>query len=108
MDKLKAHHCQYCFTDGHAWDGMTSFYHQDKDLKQIDWDMVKEKQWANTDDDFDRKRRKQAEILVHRKAPIETLEAIVVKGTETFNFAQEQVTLAGLAVPVHNRPNYYY
>ncbi|MBK6901738.1 MAG: hypothetical protein IPH04_02685 [Saprospirales bacterium] len=30
-------------TDGHAWDGMTTFYDRDEDLAHIDWDMVKTK-----------------------------------------------------------------
>ena len=108
LDKLKEYGCSYCFTDGHAWDGMTSFYHHYDDLTQIDWNMVKEKHWANTDADFDRKRRKQAEVLAHSKVPVGAIEAIVVKGEETFNFAQEQVTLANLNIKVLNSPKHYY
>jgi hypothetical protein len=108
LDSLKAFNCQYCFTDGHARDGMTSFYFRDEDFDKIDWNMVKQKQWADREEDYDRQRRKQAEVLVHDKVPVEALEAIVVKGEETFNFAQQQVTLANLAIKVLISPKHYY
>jgi hypothetical protein len=108
VDKLMAQGCAFCFTDGHAWDGLTHFYHDPKDFDKIDWGIVKEKNWANTEEDIDRKRRKQAEILVKNHVPVQCIEAIVVYDEPSLTFAQSKVNILGLSIPVHLSTKHYY
>jgi len=56
---------QWCFTDGHAVEAMSSFYNSASDLTEVDWDVINSWSWKERLDDMDRKRRKQAEFLVH-------------------------------------------
>lgn len=58
---------RFVFTDGHAAVAFTEFYDSCSSLDKIDWGIVKERYWSNTDDDNDRQRRKQAEFLVWQK-----------------------------------------
>lgn len=59
----------WVFTEGHADMGYTDFFEDLEDLNKIDWDLMREKYWNDTDDDPDRKRRRQAEFLVHEFFP---------------------------------------
>jgi len=56
---------KFVFTDGHAIMAFTGFFSELSDLDNVDWAIMKETFWADTDDDPDRKRRRQAEFLVY-------------------------------------------
>jgi hypothetical protein len=60
---------RWAFTDGHAVETLTRFYDSLDHLDQIDWAVVNHWSWKNTEADPDRKRRKQAEFLVHGFVP---------------------------------------
>jgi hypothetical protein len=56
----------FVFADGHGIAAYTNWYDNLSDLDKVDWDMVYQRYWADTVDDMDRQRRKQAEFLMHR------------------------------------------
>lgn len=56
---------RFVFTDGHAVMALSSFYENPTDLSAIDWPLMRSKFWFDTDEAPDRKRRRQAELLVH-------------------------------------------
>jgi hypothetical protein len=56
---------KFVFSDGHADMAISSFYTDLKDLSRVDWKIMKETYWNDTPADGDRKRRRQAEFLVH-------------------------------------------
>ena len=60
---------KYVFTDGHAEMDISDFYEDLANLKEIDWDIMKATYWRDTNEDNDRKRRRQAEFLVHNTLP---------------------------------------
>jgi len=62
--------CQYVFTDGHGYHLMSQFFNDEDSLEEVDWNAVKLKRWTDTEDDPDRKRRKQAEFLVFNELPL--------------------------------------
>lgn len=68
----------WCFTDGHAVEAVTGFYDRLDDLGKLDWDVIQSWSWRNRDADFDRKRRKQAEFLVHDFFPWSLVEQVAV------------------------------
>lgn len=68
----------WCFTNGHAVEGVTEFYDRIEELTEVDWDTIKDWSWRNTLQDPDRKRRKQAEFLVHQRFPWELVSQIGV------------------------------
>lgn len=56
----------FVFSDGHGIAAFTTWFDDLANLDKVDWDMVYQRYWADTIDDMDRQRRKQAEFLVHR------------------------------------------
>jgi len=77
-------------------------------LAGLDWTIMRAKYWSDTDEDGDRKFRRQAEFLVHRSVPI---EAIKLVGAATDPIAQQATTLlAGIPdpPPVTVRRDWYY
>ncbi|MDR3183774.1 MAG: DUF4433 domain-containing protein [Planctomycetaceae bacterium] len=69
---------RYCFTDGHAVDFITTYFHCLEDLPRIDWKIVNMQYWNNAKVDADRKRRKQAEFLIYDFVPWQYIEKIAV------------------------------
>ena len=55
----------FVFCDGHGIARFTAWFDHLDDLDEIDWDVVGARYWADTVEDMDRQRRKQAEFLVH-------------------------------------------
>ncbi|MEG4225219.1 DUF4433 domain-containing protein [Microcoleus sp. N9_B2] len=59
----------FVFTDGHAVMAFTEFFDDLNHLEQIDWDVMESRYWNDTNEDNDRKRRRQAEFLVRNFFP---------------------------------------
>ena len=53
----------FVFSDGHGIAAFTQWFDDLNDLDKVDWDMAYADYWADTVDDMDRQRRKQAEFL---------------------------------------------
>lgn len=69
----------FAFTDGHGIMAYTDFYDDLDNLDEIDWDVIRSKSWCDTEEDGDRKRRKQAEFLIRDRCPWTAISHIVVR-----------------------------
>lgn len=71
----------FVFTDGHPLSSeLTTFSNQLDDLPSLlDWEVLCALVWRNTEEDADRKRRRQAEFLIHGAVPWEIVRGIVVQ-----------------------------
>ena len=85
----------FVFTDGHAVIQISEFFTDLSDLGKVDWALMAQKYWSDTDEDGDRKRRRQAEFLVHKFLPWETIARIGVNTTTLAG--QVQQCLQGVA-----------
>ena len=98
----------WCFTDGHAVEEVSEFYDKVADLERVDWDVIQSWSWKNTLADLDRKRRKQAEFLVHERFPWELVSQI---GVINPTMATRVTTMIGRAAhrpQMAIEPNWYY
>ena len=59
----------FVFTDGHGIMEVTRPFESLSSLSEIDWPLMKAQYWNDTNEDPDRKRRRQAEFLVYRFVP---------------------------------------
>ncbi|MBA2664186.1 MAG: DUF4433 domain-containing protein [Bradymonadaceae bacterium] len=99
----------WVFTDGHAiMVPLTSFFDDLAHLNQIDWKAVRATYWADTNDDPDRKRRKQAEFLVHQFVPFSWFTEFAVLNQEVAQQVQSILANANAALPVKVRRDWYY
>lgn len=99
----------YVFTDGHATMAYTDFYEDLDALPHvIDWEIMEDKYWRDTDEDGDRSRRRQAEFLVYDFLPWELINHIGVINstirTQVLELLQHSVHKP--TVSVHR--NWYY
>ena len=69
---------RFTFTDGHAEMNISRFFTDLRDLNQIDWNIMRAGYWVDTREDGDRRRRRQAEFLVHQFFPLALVERIGV------------------------------
>jgi hypothetical protein len=86
------------FTDGHAEMDISTFFTDLNNLNKVDWNIMQTTYWSDTLQDNDRKRRRQAEFLVHNFFPLELINRIGV-------FNKEMVTqVNGLLQPLIQKP----
>jgi hypothetical protein len=95
-------HCpnKWCFTDGHAKNSITNFYNSVNDLDEVDWKTVVAQTWKNTDDDWDRMRRKQAEFLIKDYVPVGCIKGLAVFNEQRKGEVEEILQRLGLEIPV--------
>jgi hypothetical protein len=98
----------FAFTDGHGIIGYTQFSDDLEDLDMVDWDIMEAKYWNDTADDNDRKRRRQAEFLVHRFCPWTLITEIGVINTTIQAQVQRILQNVNYQPPVRVYPNWYY
>lgn len=77
VEKIEEHNLKYVFNDGHFNFAFTEFYNKKEDLDKVDFDLMKEKVWTNTEEDTDRERRRQAEFLIYQSVPFDCIGAII-------------------------------
>jgi hypothetical protein len=72
----------FVITDGHAATPLSTQFDDADGLEEIDWPIMSEKYWSDTDEDGDRKRRRQAEFLVHGSVSFSAVRLIGVIDAE--------------------------
>ena len=104
-------HCpEWCFTDGHAKNHLTRFFNNTDDLSQLDWNMIGEQFWHDTEEDMDRMRRKQAEFLVKGHVPAKCIRVLIVLSPEQEEKAKLIQQKIGTCIPVYvdKHRKYFY
>ena len=98
----------FTFTNGHAEMAVTEFYESLEDLDKIDWDLMKSNRWNDTENDMNRKWRRQAEFLVHNHFPIDLIAGIGVLSDRIKNEVEEILRKANVEISVKILPDWYY
>ena len=98
----------FAFTDGHGTMALTDFYEDLHDLDAVDWSIMTAKYWADTPQDNDRSRRRQAEFLVHELFPWHLIEEIGVMNTGMRNKVEQVLEGAPHKPRVMVHPDWYY
>lgn len=102
--------CGFVFSNGHGIAAFTEWFDDLERLDAVDWDMVYQRYWADSLDDMDRQRRKQAEFLVHRFCPWTLITEVGV--IDNIAKSRVETLLADFDVhvqrPVSVRPAWYY
>jgi len=101
---------RFVFSDGHGLARFTSWFDDLASLDKVDWGMVYQQYWADSPEDMDRQRRKQAECLIHRFCPWDWIEEIVVLNEAAKKRVETVLRAfpAGVSRPVLMRPGWYY
>jgi hypothetical protein len=108
FDEIKKTGKPYIFTDGHAYHLMTQFFNSEQHLNEVDWNAVKLVKWNDTEEDPDRKRRKQAEFLVHSEIPLSAIVAFVVYNNDARSTVLAKFAKTGFSGNILVKPKWYY
>jgi hypothetical protein len=95
-------------TDGNAASLPLTFFPGISGLRKLRWDVINDSRWANTPDDNDRKRSKQAEFLVHDTVPWPFVQSIGAMTEATRDRAIAAMASAAHRPPVTLQPDWYY
>ena len=98
----------FVFSDGHGIAAFTQWFDDLNDLDKIDWDMAYADYWADTVDDMDRQRRKQAEFLVHRFCPWDVIKRIGVLNEAVKKKVERILERINISMPVEVQWQWYY
>jgi hypothetical protein len=107
-DKIDESGKLYVFTDGHAIMSLTEFYKDLADLDNIDWGIMEGSYWHDTDEFPDRKRKRQAEFLVHQHVEIDLLLGLGVKSIHMKNVVTEMLGKYKIDKKVLVKPSFYF
>ncbi|MBI5244019.1 MAG: DUF4433 domain-containing protein [Elusimicrobia bacterium] len=99
----------WCFTDGHAEMGMTEFSDDLSRLGElVNFEIMQSQYWADTPDQPDRKRRRQAEFLVHECFPWKFIHEIGVHDPETAAKVAKILSAEKHKPRITGHPEWYY
>ncbi len=98
----------FVFSDGHGIAAFTQWFDNFDDLDKIDWETVNADYWADTTDDMDRQRRKQAEFLVHRFCPWKVVNQIGVWNDSVRERVEHILNQKNISIPAKVCRQWYY
>lgn len=108
LEKVITERVPFVFTDGHGTVELTDFFEDTKQLDKIDWEVMKSEFWADTDDDPDRKRRRQAELLIYNFVPWQLIIGVGVLSQEIKTTVEEILEVSEYKPTVKVLPRWYY
>lgn len=98
----------FIFTNGHAYMHQSEFIDDPARLVEIDWPILRSRDFATDPDDPDNSRRCMAEALVHQHMPPVALGAIACYDAVTHARVAGWIRARGLAKTVTTRPQWHF
>jgi prepilin-type processing-associated H-X9-DG protein len=108
VEAIEAAGLNFAFTDGHAVMAYSDFYENLEDLERIDWDVMESRLWYDTNEDPNRKCKRQAEFLIHSYLPWNLVQEIGVINDSVRERICQILQNFGVSIPVRVYPNWYY
>jgi hypothetical protein len=110
MDRIVAAGLRWVGTDGNAAAAVSRFAAATAELEEmVDWPLMSERIWKDVPDDLDRRRRRMAELLVHRRVPLDSILGFAVRTAERQRAVRTVLSAYGLAGRyLAVRPAWYY
>lgn len=105
---IQHHSLHYVFTNAHAILRLTNFYTDLKCLGKIDWAVMQTPMWRDTDEDPNRKARRQAEFLVYNEVPLSACIGFAVYNFQTKQKVEDILRNSDLTLPVAIRSQFYF
>ena len=96
------------YTDRHAYMSSARFYSSLEGLKNIDWDILRRRDFKRDSDNPEKLERYQAEALIHRRLPVEQLMGMVCYEADQKSILQEQIEESGMEVEVKVNRGWYF
>jgi hypothetical protein len=108
LHKLQEDNIHFIFTDRHARLASARVFTDISDMNQIDWKILQNRDFRRDIDDLEKIERYQAEALVHRRLPINSLLGVACYNTSECDKANKLADGAGLSLRIVSRPGWYF
>lgn len=107
-DIIQKYNKPFVFTDGHAVLALTEFFTDLEDLDKVDWNVMSSKYWFDNEENPDRKRRRQAEFLVHQQVELDLFLGIGVYNQRMKDIVSDILSAHSNDMSVLVRPQFFY
>jgi ssDNA thymidine ADP-ribosyltransferase, DarT len=108
LHKLQANGVKFIFSDRHAFLATAQFSADLADLDRIDWAILQNRSFRRDPDDPGKVERYQAEALVHRHLPLESLDGIVCNSELVEADLKNEIASRGLTLTTAQKPSWYF
>lgn len=98
----------FVFTDAHAYTAEADFFDTPDDLDEIDWDLLRSRNFKRDPEDPGKQGRYQAEALVYRHAPMDAMLGIACYNKACEESIGKLVRERGLSLSVKAMPGWYF
>jgi hypothetical protein len=98
----------FVFTDRHAYTAMAKFSSDVQELGEVDWGILRDRDFRGDLDDLGKKERYHAEALIWRHLPVEALLGICSPTEDQQQMVQAQLDQRGLAIEAMIRRDWYF
>jgi hypothetical protein len=105
---LTKHGVPFVFTDRHAYLETARAFTKISDLEQIDWSILQNRDFKRDMDDLGKVERYEAEALVHKYLPVNSLRGIACANASAAAAVKIEVAKRGLSIPVETKPGWYF
>ena len=96
------------FADRHAYLNTAKFFSSLDDLDNIDWEILRRRDFRRDLNDPGKTERYQAEALIHKHLPVELLTGIICCRDEIVEALLESPEMAGVNLRIVSRPGWYF
>ena len=110
VDRVQEAGLDFVFSDGHPIVIFSHFYDDMVHMNKVDWQIMEQRYWKDTEEDSDRERRRQAEFLVHGSFPWNIVESLAVKNSDMKRRLEQYLSekWPDLVKPVQVESDWYY
>ena len=108
LTALQTRKISFVFTDRHAYLNAAQFFSDLSQLDQIDWPLLRQRDFRRDPDDPEKMERYQAEALVYRHVPMDALIGIGCNCDQVAADVQRMVSDHGLKLRSVARPGWYF
>ena len=108
LNDLTKHGVQFIFTDRHAYLETAQPFTELTDLKQIDWKILQNRDFARDVNDLGKVERYEAETLVRNVLPVKALRRIACVNASITAAIKSEIAKRNLSVAVDTKPGWYF
>ena len=105
---LQANGVSFLFTDRHAYLATAQFFSDRARLDQIDWPRLQQRDFKADSEDPSKKERYQAEALVHKHVPVDTLSGFVCYNDDALVVINKALAERNMTSKVVKKPDWYF
>lgn len=108
IDKIIELGLDFVFFDGHGYHNFSQAFNDIEFLNRVDWKIINASRWYDTEEDPDRKRRKQAEFLIKGEVSLNAILGIATYNEVALTHVNRILKQNSIAIKTVAMSRWYY